>query len=92
MDLRTHRTHRLRLGQVAIGFQPEGLTDSSRWSERSADHRTAGGRVSTLEGWQNSGTPPGCGKWLLHSGGLRFAPTTGYYLPALQAETGCAGA
>jgi len=24
---------------AAIGFQPEGLADSSRWSQRSADHR-----------------------------------------------------
>jgi hypothetical protein len=23
----------------SAGFQPEGLTDSSRWSERSEDHR-----------------------------------------------------
>src|SRR5947209_5555063 len=27
-------------GAVATGSQPEGLSDSSRWSERRADHRT----------------------------------------------------
>jgi hypothetical protein len=44
--------------------------------------------VRTPEGCHGfSDTRSGCGIVRLLSGGLRNAPTTGYYLPALQAET-----
>ena len=69
-------------------MQPGGLLESSRWSEQSVDHRYALKEFSTPEGYKKeSGTPPGCGQKLLSSGGLRCAPTTGYFLSALQAET-----
>src|SRR6266850_4735676 len=69
--------------------QPGGLSDSSRWSQLSADHRIAIENNSTPGKGvrKNGGTPPGCelrGAFL--SGGLRYAATTGYYLTALQAE------
>jgi hypothetical protein len=41
------------------GFQPEGLPDSSRWSQRSGDHRRVVGLVSTLKGVPESGTLSG---------------------------------
>jgi hypothetical protein len=41
---------------------------------------------STCLSRETYGTLPGCGRTALLSGGLRFATTTGYYLPALQAE------
>src|SRR5882762_5715252 len=68
--------------------QPEGLSDSSRWSQRSADHRTTiesnsqPERVSEKR-WHSSGVRT---TWALLSGGLRSAATTGYYLIAFQAE------
>jgi len=73
---------------VVDGSQPEGLSDSSRWSERSADHRPTnkddfhpekGGRKR----WHPSRVRANCSP---RSGGLRYAPTTGYYLTAFQAE------
>src|SRR5688500_12572161 len=36
-----------------IRLQPEGLADSRRWSERSADHRRAASSSSTPEGCQS---------------------------------------
>src|SRR5438046_7972739 len=76
--------------RVAGGSQqPEGLSDSSRWSERSVDHRT------TIENKSTPGTGVRKKRWhpsgvrttrALPSGGLRCAPTTGYCLTALQAE------
>ena len=124
-------------------FQPEGLSESSRWSKRSADHRTTikicfhpervaemGGRkrwhppesvgeinkclslrllsdlcVSVVVVFVGKSTTEtqssprshreleiiptgssGCaGECLIRSGGLRYAPTTGY-LTAFQAE------
>jgi hypothetical protein len=67
----------IRSGSGSDRVQPEGLADSSRWSERSVDHRI----------FTALGNPEGCKKRLWHpsgvrtnysllSGGLRFAPTT----------------
>jgi hypothetical protein len=43
--------------------------------------------ISTLKGWQKAVAPlQGAGERPFRSGGLRYAPTTGYYLTALQAE------
>jgi len=69
-------------GLTRLRIQPEGLPDSSRWSQRSADHRKAKEKIRTLKECQkNRGTPPGCGQTSLLSGGLRYAATTGYFLP-----------
>jgi hypothetical protein len=45
--------------------------------------------VSTLKGVPESGTLSGSEIFHLGSGGLRCASTTGYYLTAFQAESGC---
>jgi hypothetical protein len=76
------------LKNEASGFQPEGLSDSSRWSQRSVDHRTTIENNSTPEtGVRKTWHPSGVRTtWALPSGGLRYAATTGYYLTALQAE------
>jgi hypothetical protein len=43
--------------------------------------------ISTLTGWQKTVAPlQGANERSLRSGGLRYAPTTGYYLTAFQAE------
>jgi hypothetical protein len=72
---------------AVIGFQPEGLSDSSRWSQRSGDHRKGVPTWSVpRRGASVFLTPvPGVELFKL-SGGLRYAATTGYYLTALQAE------
>ncbi len=54
------------------GFQPEGLADSSRWSQRSADHRTTIDMIPDPEGVSEIFEP------------LRVAGV--FCLPALQAE------
>ena len=79
-------------------MQPEGLRESSRWSQRSEDHRVEAGKKDR--------TPTGCQmkkgmqdmlfeilaplrgakSFLICSGGFRFASTTGYYLPAFRAD------
>ena len=87
--LRNEATCGCGLVDPANGFQPEGLTESSRWSERSADHR----KVTVVRkhpegGARVSETLSGSGIDSLLSGGLRCAPTTGYYLSALQADAG----
>ena len=70
-----------------MGLQPEGLADSSRWSKRSADHRKTIEMIPDPERVSEVLAPlRGAGKLCLLSGGLRCAATTGYYLPALQAE------
>jgi len=74
--------------------QPGGLRESSRWSKRSEDHRLGQARR-----WHPDGVPDekrkqssllaplrGCNFFLICSGGFRFAATTGYCLPALQAD------
>ena len=71
---------------AAAGFQPGGLADSSRWSQRSVDDRKAlsisphpervSANLRPLRGWESFTT----------SGGLRSAATTGYFLTAFQAE------
>jgi hypothetical protein len=43
---------------AAIGFQPEGLSDSSRWSEHSADHGRSAHVVRTPEGCHPVSDPP----------------------------------
>src|SRR2546427_8207989 len=56
---------------VARAFQPEGLSDSSRWSKRSADHRTTNetifhpekGWQKTVEPLQGSGELPASFRW-----------------------------
>ena len=73
---------------IAGGSQPEGLSDSSRWSKRSADHRNEAS--SSPAPWR--GATVSChpsrveNHSRLSSGGLRYASTTGYYLTAFQAE------
>src|SRR5437899_4141160 len=69
--------------------QPEGLPDSSRWSERSVDHRNTyeqndaprrgarKGRIFALSPLQ------GADDQSLGTGGLRFAPTSGYFRATL---------
>src|SRR2546427_12773467 len=43
---------------VARAFQPEGLSDSSRWSKRSADHRTTNETIFHPEkAWQKTVEP-----------------------------------
>src|SRR5438034_1456116 len=70
-------------------MQPEGLRESSRWSQTTGQRCQ---RVRTLEGCQiltvpqRSRTPPGCNFSLLATGGLRDAPTTGYFLSTLRVE------
>jgi hypothetical protein len=68
--------------------QPEGLSDSSRWSQRSADHRTTIENNSTPGTGVRKTVAPlrGTEQGTLLSGGLRYAATTGYYLTALQAK------
>jgi len=75
---------------VASGFQPDGLSDSSRWSQRSADHRitiennfTPGKGVRKNGGAPSEGVtekpgtlPRVAGERSLRSGGLRYAPAT----------------
>src|ERR1700730_12855607 len=68
-------------------LQPEGLSDSSRWSQRSANHRKEAIRSAV----PRRGATVFChpfrveNHFRLSSGGLRYAATTGYYLTALQA-------
>jgi len=76
-------------------MQPSGLPESSRWSQRSEDHRLKRENNGTPTGCQmggyardshrNSRTLPGCKSFLIRSGGFRFASTTGYCLAALRA-------
>ena len=73
--------------RVARGFQPERLAESSRWSQRSVDHRKAVSVCPHSEGVQEFLRPlQGLESFASPSGGLRCATTTGYYLPAFQAE------
>src|SRR5688572_3327269 len=67
--------------------QPEGLADSSRWSQRSEDHRTTTEMTPDPEGVSEIlALLRSADKRWLRSGGLRCAATTGYYLAALRAE------
>ena len=70
-------------------MQAEGLRESSRWSERSEDHRYRVIPTRTLKGCQTSlresCTPSRCCSYFHASGVLRYAPTTGYSLAALRA-------
>jgi hypothetical protein len=63
--------------------QPEGLPDSSRWSQRSGDHRIPGERIRTPRGVPErpSCTPPGC---LPFDESIRWSATTGYSLTTLR--------
>jgi hypothetical protein len=87
-NLRTldHCSYLIFAYRGACGFQPEGLSDISRWSQRSADHRkevptwSASGRGATVF----LTAVPGVELFRLLSGGLRYAATTGYYLTAFQ--------
>src|SRR5258705_13822951 len=79
-------------------MQPGGLRESSGWSQCSEDHRLKE---------KGDRTPTGCqtGRialkfshhsvvqifYSIDSGGFRFASTTGYYLPALRADTNTKG-
>jgi len=62
-------------------YQPEGLSDSSRWSQQSGDHRET--RVKEEhpgKGARKTVAPRrGAIQQLLFPGGLRFAATTGYF-------------
>ncbi len=73
---------------VADGSQPEGLSDSSRWSQRSEDHRKAESSSPAL--WRSARFFGHLFQVRIHfrfsSGGLRYAATTGYYLTAFQAD------
>jgi len=73
--------------EIKEHLKPEGLSDSSRWSERSADHRNEARFVAPWRGATVFLPPFQGGNFRLRSGGLHYAPTTGYYLTALQAET-----
>jgi len=73
-----------------ISVQPEGLQESSRWSEGSGDHRYRVNWNTPLKGCWIFPTkvlhPIGCYPRPPHvSGGLRYASTTGYLLAALRA-------
>jgi hypothetical protein len=74
-------------GRKWSGFQPEGLSESSRWSQRSADHRMSDGNDPDPERVSEIVAPlrgaDGCSPI---SGGLRYAPTTGYYLTAFLSD------
>ena len=73
---------------MSSGSQPEGLSDSRRWSQRSEDHRMEEEIDPHLEQVPENGGTQGVQKnCSLVSGGLRYAATTGYCLTALQAET-----
>jgi hypothetical protein len=39
----------LRLRVAIKGIEPRGLADSSRWSQRSVDHRMMGKKIGTLK-------------------------------------------
>ena len=74
---------------IAGVSQPERLSDSSRWSQRSEDHRIENEIDPHLEHgarkpWHPSRVQKSCS---LVSGGRSVAKTTGYYLTAFQAET-----
>ena len=74
----------LRQGDLYAG----GVKESSRWSKRSVDHRYA------TEIVQHPGKGASKAAALLrsadhhlpYSGGLRFAPTSGYFLATLRVE------
>ena len=88
---RFNAAKRRMIVRVASRFQPERLADSSRWSQRSADHRKAASVCPHSEGVQEPLRPlQGLKSFASPSGGLRCATTTGYYLTALQAEA-CEG-
>src|SRR6266550_8910261 len=66
----------------------KGCSDSSRWSQRSEDHRNeASSSPAPRRGATVFCHPFRVWNYFrLLSGGLRYAATTGYYLTALQAE------
>src|SRR5260370_12366894 len=67
------------------GEQPGGLQDSSRWSQttgKSSNNRRHPERVRDLMDSvrARAGTPSGCEPLTSFTGGLRFAPTSGYFV------------
>ena len=76
-----------------LRLDPKGIADSSRRSERSADLRKECIEYLILEGSQRicSAILFLASRWDANqtaqfSGGLRFASTTGYFLPSLRDE------
>jgi hypothetical protein len=73
---------------MRAALHAEGVTYSSRWSQRSEDHRKPASSSSAP--WRGATVfwhaVPGADRLLFFSGGLRYAATTGYYLTAFQAE------
>jgi len=58
--------------------QPEGLSDSSRWSQRSVDHReTSEKNSATRRVARKIVALMGADERSFRSGGLRYAPNTG---------------
>jgi hypothetical protein len=73
---------------LRIASLTAGLRDSSRWSQRSEDHRKAPETVlRTLKGCQTSDTLSGCEiVFSCSGGGARNALTPGYCLSRLRRE------
>src|SRR6185312_14350874 len=76
--------------------QPGGLADSSRWLKRSENHRNRLEKILHHEvvpefPSQPSHLAPRRGAVISTrlTGGLRFAATTGYFLPTLRVASGC---
>ena len=67
---------------------PEGYDESSRWSQRSGDHRKPiNSPTAPRRGAEPFLAPfQGANCFPLSTGGLRCATTTGYYLSAFQAD------
>jgi len=68
-------------GRRAQEYQPERLSDSSRWSKRSGDHRLTSERQELPERVPEKQWHPAGVRYnnTLLSGGLRYASTTGYF-------------
>ena len=75
------------MSAVAEALNPEGLKKVAGGRSVAKTTGVNGQLVSTLKGCKNLLAPRrGANSFLLSSGGLRYAPTTGYSLSALQAE------
>ena len=77
----------LRINRLCLTLQPGGLAESSRGSKRSADPRASTQLVLDPERVAEIILAPRWGALVCaaNSGGLRFASTPGYFLPALRA-------
>ena len=66
------------------GFQPEGLRDSSRWSQTTGRQGKEFGHPEGMQELFYLAPLQGAIDTRSQSGGLRFAPTSGYFLPTLR--------